>query len=527
MSAGNSRQDRQVKEEAPARDDSLERRYLYKLAANIFSLLANLAVQAMVPRALGPRSYGDFSFLSSTFTQLFGFFDMGTSTCFYAKLSQRPRDDRLILFYFYFAGVAAVAALGIVAASDCLDAFAFIFPGQQVTFIYMALAWGVLYFLAAIIDKIGDACGLTVPVERLRILQRAIGVMIILILFSLDRLDLSSFFGYYYAIFILFIGAVTWLLKRDGYFIRPPLVMGSGEIKNYSREFYLYSHPLFVFSLVGLITDFLDRWLLQIYGGGIQQGFFGLSYQIGAICLLVTGAMVPLLTREFAIAFKERENSRIAYLFERYVPVFCALATYFSCFVAAQYENVTFLMGGRQYASAAVAVAIMAYFPIFQAYGQLTGAVFYAMGLTKLYRNIGIACMILGLPLTYFLVAPAENLGIDAGATGLSVKVVAACFVGVNIQLYFVTKILQLNFGRFLGSQIRTILIFSAISFASVVLVQNVLTGGGSQHLSIFVLSGMLYTTVIIAVVALKPSLIGVSRRDISGLYGLITKRNG
>ena len=95
--------------------DSLKRRYIFKLVANIFGLIIGLATQAIIPRGLGPVAYGDFNFLTNFFQQVFGFFDMGTSTCFYTKLSQRQNDSGLVSFYLCFSGIISLVVLTFVA----------------------------------------------------------------------------------------------------------------------------------------------------------------------------------------------------------------------------------------------------------------------------------------------------------------------------------------------------------------------------------------------------------------------------
>ena len=76
--------------------DSLKKRYFAKLSANFAGFAMSLVTEAIVPRGLGPRAYGNFSFLSNFFTQVVGMLDMGTSTCFYTKLSRRQQEFGLV-----------------------------------------------------------------------------------------------------------------------------------------------------------------------------------------------------------------------------------------------------------------------------------------------------------------------------------------------------------------------------------------------------------------------------------------------
>ena len=418
-------------------EDSLKKRYFFKLSANLVGLATNLVTQAIIPRGLGPKAYGDFSFLTNFFNQIVGFFDMGTSICFYTKLSQRPKEFGLVSFYLYFTGIVSLAIMGIVVIIHMCQLFPKVWLNQEMQYIYMAAGFGIIAWIVQIFNKMVDAYGLTVPGELARIIQKILGVAIILMLFIFHKLNLTHLFYYHYLILFFLCGAFIWVMANNKYSMKQDWTMTLVKIKGYFKEFYLYSHPLLVYALVGLIAGILDRWLLQHYAGSVQQGFFGLSYQIGAICFLFTSAMTPLIMREFSIAFGKKDLVQMATLFRRYIPMLFSIAAYFGCFIAMQADKVIYIFGGDKYKNAFLAVTIMAFYPIYQTYGQLSGSVFYATGQTGLYRNIGIIFMLIGLPVTYFLIASREQWGLDAGATGLAIKMVSLQLIAVNVQLYF------------------------------------------------------------------------------------------
>lgn len=268
------------------------------------------------------------------------------------------------------------------------------------------------------------------------------------------------------------------------------------------------------YALVGLIVGILDRWLLQEFSGSVQQGFFGLSYQIGAICFLFTGAMTPLITREFTIAFGNNDLRQMAYLFRRYIPMLYAIAAFFACFIAVQADKVTMILGGNKFQEATIAVMIMAFYPIHQTYGQLSGAVFYATGQTDLYRNIGIIGMFIGLPITFFLIAPSSMMGLNVGATGLAIKMVLLQSIMVNVQLYFNTKFLKLPFLRYLLHQVFSVVILSAIAYVSTIAI-NSFSGLEGKFIINFILAGIFYTAMVAVATLLIPQIFGINRNDL------------
>jgi len=497
--------------------DPLKKRYLAKLFANLIGLAISVVTQAIIPRGLGPIAYGNFSFLSNFFSRVVNFLDMGTSIGFYTKLSQRQRDFGLVSFYLVFTGIVSFLLLIFVGFINVTGAYTTLLPDQKLFYIYLAAIWGILTWFVQIVNKMADAYGVTVSTEIARIIQKGLGLVLILALFFMNQLNLTHFFFYHYFILIFLALAFIWVMERNGYTLRQSWKLPLEKIKAYTKEFYNYSHPLFLLGVVVLIVSILDRWMLQMFGGSVEQGFYGLSYQIGAVCFLFTSAMTPLITREFAIAFGEKDLREMARLFRRYIPMLYAIAAYFACFIAVQADKVTFIMGGGKFQQATLAVMIMAFYPIHQTYGQLSGSVFYATGQTALYRNIGITFMLIGLPVTYFLIAPGHMLGLNAGATGLAIKMVAIQIVGVNVQLYFNARLLKLRFWRYIGHQIVSVACLLGVAAISMFVIDKGI-GLHDRVVLSFILSGMLYTLMVGAVGYVQPVLFGLQRQDIHSL---------
>lgn len=504
-------------------EDSLKKRYFFKFLANCVGILFNLVIQAIVPRRLGPGAYGDFSFLTSFFNQIVGFLDTGTSTCFYVKLSQRPKDFQLVSFYFRFIGIASLLVLGFVATAFLTTTYISIWPKQSILYIYLAAWLGILTWIVQVFSSMTDAYGLTVNSEVMKIAQRVFGFFLIVLLCVFHQINLANLFYYNYLV-LSFLGVfLVWILERNGYSLKRGMRLTIKQIRAYLGEFYQYSQPLFICSLVVLIASIFDRWLLQVYGGSIEQGFYGLSFQIGVISFLFAGAMTPLFMRELAIAHEKKDLARMSSLFQRYVPILFSVAAFFSCFMAIQAERIVYIFGGSRFNGAIVAVAIMAFYPIYQTYGQLSNSVFYAMGQTRLYSNLGIIFMLIGLPVTYFLIAPLNKFGINAGATGLAIKMVVINIIGVNVQIYFNSRQLNLNFWQYFRYQIFSIGCLLILALGASFGVDHLLRSHDKALLHFFV-SGALYSFMAVGVVYFFPSIFGIRKEDINSFIRMVTR---
>ncbi|NJN98365.1 MAG: hypothetical protein HC875_31885 [Anaerolineales bacterium] len=222
--------------------------------------------------------------------------------------------------------------------------------------------------------------------------------------------------------------------------------------------------------------------------------------------------MTPLLMREFSIAYEQRDLSQMRALFQRYIPLLYVVAAFFAVFVAVQAEKVSLIFGGNEFRGAAIAISIMAFYPIHQTYGQLSSSVLFATNQTKLYRNIGFFALLINLPLTFWLLGPQEWLGLNLGATGLAIGMVVVQFIGVNIQLWFNARYLQLSFWKFLTHQIYSVSLLAGLAWIAATLTDWVVQG----DLLTFLVSGFIYVGAAIALSLLWPALFLMSQAELT-----------
>jgi len=502
-------------------EDSLKKRYGYKLVTNIVIFILSFVTIGITTRTLGPTEYGNFGFLTIFFIQVVNFVEFGTSSCFYSKLTQNPRETELVRFYWWIGSLVCIGALLFVQIAFSFGLEQFLWPGQKVLFIWMAAWWGILtWVVTQMIRSMVDGYGLTVSGELAQMQQRFVATIVLLVLFLGGWLNLKTFFLQQYL--MLFLIAVAWglLLHRKGYqlFPLPPLPLS--RIKRYVHELYQYSGPLVVMGFVILVTEIADRWLLQTFAGSIQQGFFTLSSRIGAVCFVFTGAMTPLLFREFARASGNNDINQMRHLFQRYIPMLYAIAAFFAIFVAVQSPTLSIILGGGDYVSASLAVSIMAFYPIHQTYGQLSGSMFLARGETKLYRNISIGSSLIGLPLIFWLLAPPALFGLELGAVGVAIKMVVLQFFAVNVQLWYNIKFLNLSFKKFLWHQILVVFLFFGLAMIISTLINPIF----EQPLIGFFLSGIIYTLSCFFLAIAIPSLFSATHQDWKNILTLVKK---
>ena len=485
-------------------EDSLKKRYAIKLLSNIVNGLINVILVAIVPKALGPIAYGQFNYLQQFFTQIISFLDAGSSMAFFTKLSAKTERRELIIFYFLFS-LALLFLLFLIGYFIRLFDFSnTLLPDIPSEYLYFGVWLGFLTWLTQIYIKISDAFALSVSVELIKIFHKIVSMLLLLGMVYGTVFDLSMYFYFNYIALTSFLLIVTILFIQKDIFAKSLCTLQL-HYKALLEEFIHFCSPLVVFNIVGIMAGVFDIWLLQKLGGSIQSGFYGLAYSIAAMCFLFTSAMTPIITREFAKYYEQRDIENIKKLFYRYIPMLYSVSAYFAVFISFQSERLIEIFTDGKFKDAYVVLMVMAFYPIHQTYGQLSGSLFFATNKTHLYKNIGLISALIGLIFTYIFLYVLE-----LDALGLAWKMVIAQVVSVNIQLYYNCKFLKIPVWYFFIHQLCSILFFTVCAIAS----QKIVRVEGGTFLE-FIATGSVYTLFIIIGSLVYPKIFAVTHSEI------------
>jgi O-antigen/teichoic acid export membrane protein len=498
----------------PDGEDSLRKRFFFKFAGNAAGFGFNLVASAVVPRALGPGGYGDYSFLSSFFNNALGFIDAGGSTYLYTRLSQNPRDTPLLRFY---GGVALSSAALLAAFMGVVYALGWqgaLWPAQQARYVWLTAAATLVAWAATVSGQVVDAYGLTVEGEYARLAQRLLMVGLTLGLYAAAVLRLGSYLAVVLVTTLLLIAAFWASVRRSGRLSGLGGKLDAGRARVYARDFTGYMAPYLAYTVLAAGSVILDRWLLQ-KSGSVEQGYFGLAGQVGGVCALFMGSLSPIVIRDFSRDFGAGNPARVRDRFSQYGPFLYFCAAFLGVFMAFHADFLVRLFGGDVFRAGAGAMLLMSIYPVHQTYGHLTYAVFLATNRVRLYCLWVAGPLIVGVPLSFWLLLPPQAGGLGAGAAGLAAKTVALQLITVNVLLWRTARILDVPFRRLFVHQIASGAFLGTAAFFSVGAAGWMGLSGKGGILA----GGILYTGLVAGGVGLFPSLVGWSRRELAGQW--------
>lgn len=461
-------------------------RYSYKLISNLVSFSLGFITAGIIPRSLGPAAYGDFNFIVTFFSNLTSLFDTGTSSWFYVRLSQNNENFGLIRYYFFIVLSIVTTIFFFIVVSYSFQLQALLWPGQTSSNIVYAAIYATCAWLLGCVESASDAKGLTVYAERLKIVQKILGAIALVLLFKILPLDLHSVFIYNIVLSSILCATIVYIFLSK---TKSTFKYNEIQVKKNSQDMVTYILPLTVGSLVSFAYNYADRLILQHYGGSIQQGFFSLASLLSSFCFIFVGSMVQLLFKELSFYAGKKDQFHLQLLLTKYFPLLFTTAAFFSCFVSFNARSIIGFIGGDKYVDAIPVLSVMTLFPIFQTYGQLCSSFFLATDKVKLYRNIGLVFSILGIPLTYIILVP--SFGIGGGSLGLAIKTVVWQIIWVNVMLFFNVRIVGVGYLRYFLHQICILISFFGFAYIAGTVVQFLVI---KNYLLLLLASGVVYT---------------------------------
>jgi len=483
-------------------EPALKKRYLLKLASNIVNGLINVILVAIVPKALGTVAYGEFSYLFQFFARAIGFFDSGSSTAFFTKLSADSKRRNLIGYYFILSGIILLLSTLLIFLSSIFNFNSQLFPDIDEQYIYLGFLFGFLTWFMNIFIKISDSYALTVSVEIVKIGYKTLSAIVLVILINWFYFDLTIYLLFQTISISIFLFVVSILFIQKSIFSKA--IWQNIEFIRLSKEFFQYIAPLFVSNTIGLAIGFFQIWLLQKYGGSEESGFYGLAYQIAAMSFLFTSAMTQIITREFSKSFGENNIPEIRRLFLKYVPMLYSVSGFFSLFILFQAENLLIIFTDENFLKATSVVMIMSFYPIHQTYGQLSSSLYFATERTKLYRNTSLIGQFISLILSIFLLYIFQF-----GAVGFAIMMVVSQFLNTNLQLYYNSRYLNISFLKLLLHQIYSVAVFLSLSFSASTTVNF------SNPIFSFLISGVIYLILSGVAIYIYPGILSLKREEI------------
>jgi len=502
---------------------SIKVRFFSTFITNILRVGISFIAGLVIARTLGPGEYGNFNFLIGSFAALVALVDMASSAAFYTLISQRQRGRKFFVYYAvwllfqFFVLLLLVLCLPI----SFRQKIWFEHPVALILLtLFASFAMKRLWEFAA---QIGESIRDTLGVQIRNLVLAVAYLVCVVVLAGFHVVNVKNLLVLNIMLYLLFSALYAWRIYQAGI-----LSKEKGEdLRGVFKEFKSYCLPLVICTWIGFLYSFADYWLLQKFGGSVQQGYYAIGARFTALSLIATVSMLQVFWKEIAEAYSLGNMERVRLLYNRVSRSLYFIGAVISCVMIPFTREILALLLGPAYQAAWLPLSLMFFYPVHQSMGQITGTMLYAMGKTKVQANIGIFFMAISIPTAYFLLAPKSAIvpGFQFGAMGLALKMVGCQILGVNISAFFVARYTKIAFNW--SHQITVLILLLPIGFLSKFFARQILSLASFDGKTVLVMavSGIFYLVNVAILIRYFPSIAGLNMDQINRGFSWLRAR--
>lgn len=420
---------------------TIRKRFAASLATNVLRSGISFSTGLLLARWLGPESYGNMAFLLGTFLGIRQLLDMGSSSAFFTFLSQRPRSKRFVRSFFAWLAVQFLVPLCVIGLLFPIQWIETIWHGEQRGLVLLAFAAAFLQnSVWPVVQQVGEAQRQTLWAQGVGVVVVGAHLLAVVLLWWLGVLGLYAIFA---AVALEYLLAAIVAHKRFTYAPVSEIASTHNTPAPVFRKYVSYCLPLIPYSWIGFAYEFADRWLLQNYGGSVEQAYYAVGAQFAGIALIATSSILRIFWKEIAEAHHQGNHARTGSLYQKVSRLLFLVGAMVAGFFIPWAEDLLRMILGTAYVGGATTLAIMFLYPIHQSMGQIGGTMLYATERVSLQVVTGIVFMILSMGVTYLVLAPEDAFvpGLGLASEGLALKMVAMQFIQVNVIAYIIARI--------------------------------------------------------------------------------------
>ena len=492
---------------------SIRWRFAFTLGANFFRALLSFLTGMLLARWLGPKAYGNMAFLLGTFLAVRQLLDLGSSSAFFTFLSQRARSRRFVGAFFVWLAVQFLVPLlvvGVLFPSRWIEA---IWHGEERWLVLLAFAAAFMqYSVWPVVQQAGESQRRTVWVQGIGVAVGSVHLIAVVLLMYSGALGLYAIFV---AIAVEYLLAAVVAQQQFSYATAGEAETGEDAgARAMLRKYWNYCFPLILYSLMGFAYEFADRWLLQSYGGSVEQAYYAVGSQFAAIALIATTSILRIFWKEVAEAHDRKDHVRTGELYKKVSRLLYLAGAVIAGFLVPWSEELLRFILGTAYVGGATTMAIMLVYPVHQSMGQIGGTLLLATERVSIQVYTGIGFMILSMAVSYLVLASPDAMipGLGLASEGLAIKMFAMQLIQVNVVAFIISRIWGWSFDW----AFQPISLLGCLGLGWVAHIAAISFSGNALHLvSMMILGCVFYLTALAVFVYAMPFLAGVTRTEL------------
>jgi O-antigen/teichoic acid export membrane protein len=416
-------------------NQSIFARFSASILFNILRGGLTLATTVLLARFLGVENYGRMAFLLASFLAFKSLLDMSSSHAFFTFLSEKTRSKKFVNMYLCWMACQLVFSLllvGLMLPDEVLEK---VWINESRFLIILALTATFMQQSGwQVASQMAEAQRQTIKVQKLGTVIILINLVMILLLEYADLITLPILFT---------ILTLEWSV---GAFLAVRMYVGLDDVSDtfstVTAEFWAYCKPLIPYVWLVALGEFLDRWMLQTWGGNAEQGYYAIAANLMVVVAIGVISIIRILWKEIAEAYYQKNMDLVSSLYQRTNRTIYLCAAFFVGACLPWSSEILNILVGSEYSAGNKTFMLMIIYTAHQSLGQINGVLLLATKRVKIHTIIGSVAVIAGVAASYYTLAPVEAVipGLNMGSEGMAWKIVIINLVMVNLLMYVIAR---------------------------------------------------------------------------------------
>lgn len=358
------------------------------LPISVVRSVLNFVSGILLTRYLGVSDYGFYAFFIASLLTLKPFIDPGISDAVFTIGSSRRRSNHFFsaMLWLVLSQVAIGTLLYISFAAQTYQ------DTLQISFLSVTLGFFALLlqqFIWPTLTRVGEIFRLTAKIAVISTVVAALHIVLLTVGYYYGKLDITFVFLLLFFEWVIANIALVLLIRGTGEFstfrVRVPSKMFTKVIV---QQIMIYVGPILVYLICSSLIWFCVRWILQIWGGAENQGYFALASHIAASFLVFSMISTQVFWRENAELEKKKRLEEHHKLLDTTIGNSLLISSVLAGMLHPIIGDFLVAASGKEFAAAELTAKILIFYGMLQGVSQISGSYYQSTYQTRIYAKI-------------------------------------------------------------------------------------------------------------------------------------------
>ena len=302
----------------------MKHNFLIKLISTIINFTLSIIIGILLPKTIGPKDYGDYSYIISIYSFFFQLLMFSSSTAYVYFLSVKKynvKEINTIYFSFLFLICMMITALTSFLLWNDLT-INFLFSGiNNKNLVYLALFLSVLMSFQERFIEYSDSTSQTIKSEKIKLISKFLLSLSVIVFVFFKKLTIYNFLITSIFSIVLFIFMFIKLVVFNF------ALVSKKKAKKIVIDIFNYVKPLIAFTFISSIYSFIGKYTIQSTGGSFEQGYYNFASQIALLPVILITSIMAIYMSEMTKKFQENDILGVKNIFSNNI-----FKIYYSCF---------------------------------------------------------------------------------------------------------------------------------------------------------------------------------------------------